>query len=82
MASIERFRELKAKVDRLRREHDRAEGALEQAMIKLKKQHGCKTLEDGKELLASMEKSCKQKRSKFDKAMERFDEKWGEKLGE
>lgn len=82
MATIERYRKLKVKVDRLRREHDRAEGALEQAMVKLQKQHGCKTLEEGKVLLSKTEKDCKRKRSKFDKAMERFDEEWGEKLSE
>ncbi len=82
MASIERFKELKAKVDRLRREYDRAEGALEQAMMKLKKQYGCKTLEEGRALLVKTEKDCKRKRAKFDKAMERFDGEWGEKLGE
>ena len=82
MASIERYKELKAKVDRLRREHDRAEGALEQAMLKLKEQYDCKTLEEGKIVLSKMEKDCKRKRSKYDKAMERFDEEWGERLEE
>ena len=54
--TVDRYKELKSKVDGLQREADKAEGALGQAMAELKEKHGCKTLEEAEKLAAKKAK--------------------------
>ncbi len=74
------FQKLQDKVDQLKQEHDRAEGALSQLMVQLKEQHGVTTLSDAKALLKKLEKLTIVAEKKFDKALDEFNEQWSEKL--
>jgi len=77
---LERYQSLKSNVERLRRESDRAEGALEQLMARLKEEYGCKTLSDAKELAGKLENEAAEATRKFNKELEEFEEEWSEVL--
>ena len=78
MSSIEKLTALKEKVEGLRREADKATGALDQAMKQLKESFNCKTLKEGQILLEELEEKEIKAKEKFDKAMNKFEKDWEE----
>jgi len=77
---LKEYERLKSKVDRLQREADRAEGILEEKMARLKEEFGCKTLDDARKLLKTLEEDADEAGVEYDDALESFKEKWGNKL--
>ena len=77
---LDRYQKMKRKADELRREADRAEGALEQLMEKLKEDFDCDTLEEAEQLSKRLEKEAKEAEEQFDVAVEEFEEEWGDEL--
>lgn len=82
MATIEEYKRLKKKADKLKQEADEAAGAFNQIMQDLRKEYKVNSLEDAKKLLKKMEKEEARLQKEFDEAMADFEEKWNEKLGE
>lgn len=80
MRTVEDLTDLKEKVERLRREADKAAGALGQAMKQLEKDFDCKTLETAQMLLKVLEKKEIKSKESFDKAIRKFEENWKEEL--
>lgn len=80
MRTVEDLTNLKAKVERLRREADKAAGALGQAMKQLRKDFDCGTLKEAQKLLDELEKKEVKSKEKFNKEMRKFEEKWKEGL--
>lgn len=78
MSNLQKYTELKEKVDKAKRERDRAAGALEQAEKQLKEQFDCNSLEEAEELLEAKQKDEARAEKKFEKAMTEFEEKWDE----
>jgi len=80
MTNLDRYQKLKGKADELQREADRAEGALEQLMDKLKDEFDCETLEEAEKLSKKLEKEAKKAEEDFETAIDMFEEKWGDVL--
>ena len=79
---LDRYNELKGKIDRLRRDRDRSEVALSQVMDRLMEEFDIGTMENAREKLAEMEEGVLLDRKKFNRFLDRFEKKWGERLGD
>lgn len=73
---VKRYTELKGQVDRLQRDHDRAEGALSGLMVRLKTEHDCDTLEEAQAKLKQLEAKTQKAEKQFEEALGRFEEEW------
>lgn len=80
MVSLDEYQKLKKQAEMMRAGRDRAQGALDQQMKKLKEAFGCDTIEQAKEKLAGMEKEEAIAEATYDANRIAFDEKWKEKL--
>jgi len=80
MADLNDLVRIKAKADELRRDADRASGALSQVMARLKKEFKCGTLKEAKALLARMKAEEAEAKKAFDDAMAAFELEYGERL--
>lgn len=80
MSNVKDIEEIKAAVDRMRRDKERAEGALESAMKTLTERYNCSTLEEAEALLGKYEAKLKKASKKFTQMIEAFDAKWGDKM--
>lgn len=80
MISVREFERLKAKVESIKEEVSRAEGALDQQLKVMKRDHGCDTLEEAKEKLESITKKLKKAEKRYESDLEAFQEKWGDEL--
>lgn len=69
------FLRLKKEVDRLQREKDKADGAIDQLMKELE-QFGCSSLEEAKQLLKKLEREERETERKFTKLFKRFNKRW------
>lgn len=78
--STERFQALKDKVDRLQRDANRAEGALEQSLLRLRREHKCPSLEAAKKKLRELEGLLEKAEKDFNKAADDFEAKWAKEL--
>ena len=74
------YERLKQQVDKLRRNHDRAEGALSGLLGRLESEHGCKTLKAAERKSAKLEALADTAEQEADEALQQFKEKWEGKL--
>jgi len=79
---LDKYNLLKKKADKFKAEAERAAGALDQLMGELKKEFGCNTVEDAEKLLKKLVKEEKKAKVAYDEELERFEEKWGNRLEE
>jgi hypothetical protein len=77
--TIERFQELKARVDGLRAERDQAVGALKELKKRLAKDFGCATVAEAKTKLKKLDEQIALLERKFSKAMQNLEEQDGNK---
>jgi predicted nuclease with TOPRIM domain len=82
MDALNKYLEIKKKVEIAQQKADKAEGALEQTMLQLKKEFGCTSLKDAKEKLAELEKEKSKLEKQFAKAVEEFETEFSDKLNE
>ncbi len=82
MPQLNEVTALKAKVDRLRRDADRAAGALEQAMARLKTEFKCDSLEAAQKLLKKLRRDESEAREAFEKKLAAFQKEWADELAE
>lgn len=80
MADLKQFAELKSKVEQAQQRMDRAQGSLDQLMKQLKEDFDCKTIEEATAKLKKLKKEESSIEEEFTEAMEKFNEKWQEKL--
>lgn len=73
---IARWERLKGEVDKLQRDVDRAEGSLHTLLDRLRKEHGCESLEDARELLNRLSRKEAKLEERFDQSLEAFEQKW------
>ncbi len=79
--ALDDFMQLQRDVQQLQQNHDKAAGALDQLMKQLRKEHGCKTLKEGRTLL---EKAITERQEIYEKyvaAKAEFQTKWADQLG-
>lgn len=80
MSRIEDLERLKAKAERMRQEHDRAQGRLEESLKRLKNDFGIETIEEAQKLLKKLEREEEAARETFDTSLTAFNKEWGDKL--
>lgn len=81
MSDLDKFTRLKKRVAEAQREADKATGALESAMKRLKEEFACTTIEEAQKLLEeqiALENACAEA---FRNSLKKYEEKWGAFLG-
>ena len=81
MSDVTRLDNLKKQAEKLRREHDRAQGELDAAMKRLLEEFEVEDLEEAQALLKEFEEKRDKANKAFHDGLDEFDEKWGEVLG-
>ncbi len=77
---VRRVVELREQVDGMERDKARLGGMAEQVLQRLREEHGCSSLQDGKKKLAKLDKEVARLEKEFSLAMKEFEAKWGKKL--
>ncbi len=77
-----RVLELREQVEGMERDKARLEGRQEQTLQRLREEHDCSSLAEGKKLLAKLDKEARKLEKEFSEAMKAFQDKWGQKLEE
>lgn len=72
----EKYRKLKQQVEEAKGEADRAQGALDQLLARLKEEFDCSNLKEAKAKLAELESKKKKAESVFEKVLADYEEKW------
>lgn len=79
-ADIDALTTLREKADKMRREADRAQGALDQVMKQLREEFSCKTLDEAEKKLQELSKGEAKAKKAFDDALASFEEEWRDAL--
>ena len=79
---LREYTDLKNKVEALRRKAERAQGAYEQLLKRLKDEFGCDSLDAARALLNKTEREVKKAKERFEQAKTEFEQNWQEKLKE
>jgi len=80
MSDFKRYLEIKSQVDTANRKVERAKGALESELSRLKKLFGCNTIEDGEKELKRLELKRREAKKTFESELTKFEDKWSDKL--
>jgi len=73
---------LKRQVERLRTESDKAAGAYEQLLKRIRDEFGCKTLRDAEAKLAELQQQEIEALSRYNTKRKKFDKRWKQILRE
>ncbi len=79
---LKQYEKLRRKADDLKREVDKAEGALEQLMGGLDNEFGCKTLSQAQKMLKKLSSDEAKASEKYESDLAEFEKEWGEVLKE
>jgi len=80
MSDFKRYLIIKSQVDSMNRKVERAKGALESELSRLKEVFGCGTIEEGQKELERLKLKRRKAKKKFELEMSRFEDKWNDKL--
>lgn len=78
---LKRYEKLKADCDRLQREVDRSEGALQQQMNQLLREYECASVKEAELELQRLESELRSKEQQFHKELEAFEKRFKEMAG-
>lgn len=78
---LKEFTRRKELVERLRRDRDRAQGALAQTVAADKEKYGVETLEELKALARKARKQAERDEAAYDRLAAEWDQEFGEKVG-
>ena len=78
--NVEEYQRLKKKSETAKSEVSRAEGAIENQMEKLKKEFNCQTVEEAEAMLVELEGKEKELSEEFERKLDEFKQKWGDRL--
>ena len=81
MNALDRYAKLKERVEALRAERDKAQGALDQLLDTLQAKYQCATVEEAKQKLADLEFKYNTQYLVFHEMLEKFEQDWREQLG-
>jgi hypothetical protein len=79
---LKEYERLQKKTDQLKSEADRARGALQQILDRLRDEHGCRSIEEAKAELKKLETKRKGLERKYEIERKKFDEEWADLLEE
>lgn len=74
MIDVEEYQELKETVERLQKESDKAEGALQQLKKQMKDEFGCSSIKEAKSLILSLEQEEKTTTKQYQAELTKFKE--------
>lgn len=77
---VRKWEKLKSNVDRMRREADRAVGALSSLTKQLEEEFECSTIADAQKLRDKLKADLTTAEESFEKGLVEFEEEWGEVL--
>ena len=80
MSELKEMTKLKKKVEELKSEADKAQGAFDSCMARLKEEFDCDTIEEGRAALEDITKREAKALKKYKEAKDKFTEEWDEKL--
>lgn len=80
MNTVQRFTELKRKVEQLQRDADRAQGAMNQIKERLKEEYDLDSLKEAADLLLELETEVEELAVAFAEDLKTFEEEYGELL--
>jgi RecA-family ATPase len=80
MLVLDDFHNLEKKVEDLKRDRDVAKGALQLLLRRLRKEFGCKTLKEAKELLKTLQAQERKAMHRYTVERKKFDQKWKGKI--
>ena len=80
MFDIKEHQRIEKNLETLRRDKARAEGSLENHNKKLTDDFGCSSLKEGEAILIKMKKEQERLEKERSAALEKLEEKWGDKL--
>ena len=80
--ALERFNKIKDQTERLQREADRATGAFDQLLGRLKSEFDCETIEEAEEKLTDMNQRLKTTEREFNEKLTEFETKHADVLGD
>jgi predicted nucleic acid-binding Zn-ribbon protein len=73
---IEEYNELKRKVELAKERADKASGALEQAMTRLKTEFKCNNIEEAEKKLKQLQNEVKKSKENFERFLNGFKKRW------
>lgn len=79
--NLRRYTQLKEKAERLQRDADKAQGALEQVKEQISKEFGCQTIKAAKALAEELQAELEQTEQKYEQQLTRFEKEWGDEIG-
>lgn len=79
---LKEFQRLTEEVGRLQREADKAAGAYDEQMRRLKDEFDCDSIAEAKELLTELESEVTTAEKAYGKAVKKFEKEWADVLGE
>lgn len=82
MSSTENFVDLKDKIERINREINKTEGAIDDRLEQLKKKHNAESEEELRLILRRKSKALKKKKKAYARIESDFRKKWKHKLDE
>lgn len=77
---LKQYERLRRKADDLKREVDKAEGALEQLIGRLESEFDCKTLAQAQKMLKKLSADEAKASKKYESDLAEFEEEWGKVL--
>lgn len=77
MVTITELNRLKQRADTAKQDASRAQGALEQALVRLKKEFGCASLPDAQAKLKDLQAKGADALGRFETALEKFNSEFG-----
>ena len=80
MDAAERLARIKKRAAAARRERDEARGALRECLRRLRREHGCRTIEEAEALAKNLGRDAAEAERRFERAVERFERRWGKEL--
>lgn len=76
--NLRKFTKLRERLETLRRDEQRAAGARDQLLLRLKTEFGCDSVQAAKKLLAKLEADSDRENGEFQTALKEFEVKYGE----
>jgi phage shock protein A len=82
MISIEEFERIRARIEKMKRDRDKASGAMESVMSQIKKEFGCSTLKEASKKLVKLTQEQEKLEKEIEQKEAEFQEKWADVLEE
>jgi len=80
MSNLRKVADLKSRISEMRRDRDKAQGALDRVMKEILEDYGCRSVKDAKAMLKELTAEEQEASASVDKALKKFEKRWGDIL--